>query len=318
MLDSELKQSKFPLIWDATLLSMIWSCPRAFYWFMRRVDYAGEAKPPYFTWGASFQEILSAWYSLPEEQRLDNVEQAKEIALDAGLQMWDKEGIDKPPSDTRDGLIRIFSDYIEFYPTEPWHIVKGGAELGWMYPLRETPYYLAGSLDGYVNWPGYGILILENKTSGRYLSDNYISQWAFSPQITNYIWYLTQLRQKEAFGCLVNMICKIVPGAKANWSTPRFTRSLETRSKVALQEFENQVLYTIQQAEDFWNDWYFPKTLNHVNCAGGPGTAPCKMKRICLLDEPFTELDPPAMYSYLKYRDTEWKPWERKGEQTNE
>ena len=327
MLDVELREGipskgKFEEVlgtWDATLLSMTWKCPRSLYWFLRRVDYNGEAKPPYFVWGSAFQEILTKWYELPSEQRLDDTENAIEKALHAGLTLWDLEGMDSPPNDTRAGLIKIFEAYVDFYPSEPWSLVKDGGELGWVWPLVNTPYMLGGSLDGYINWPGYGKLILENKTSGQYLSDSYVSQWAFSTQITNYIWYLTQLHQKKSFGCLVNMITKNVPGPKAKWKTPRFVRSLETRSDIALNRFEEQVRYTIEKAKQFWENWYWPKTFDHVNCSGGPGISACKMKRLCLLDEPhYTELDPPAMFDYLKYRDTAWKPWERQGEQSND
>lgn len=316
MLDNELREQEFLKTWDATLLSMTWKCPRELYWFLRRVDYNSESKPPYFVWGAAFQEILTKWYLMSPEKRQDNAVNAIGESLKAGLAYWDKEcGMDKPPLDTREGLIKVFEAYVDFYPIEAWRVVEGGGELGWEWPLASTPYFLGGSLDGYVDWPGYGLLVLENKTTGQYLSDSFVSQWAFSPQITNYIWYLTQLHQKKAFGCLVNMITKVIPGPKAKWTTPRFTRSLESRSEIALNQFEKQVLFTISRAKDYWTNWYFPKTFNHINCSGGAGISPCKMKRLCLLDEPFTELDPPSMYTYLKYRTEAWEPWKRVGDQ---
>lgn len=317
MLDHELRKEGIPPIWDATLLSMTWKCPRMLYWFLRRVDYNGEAKPSYFSWGSAAQEMLTKWYEISTEDRLNHTQSAIDEALDAGLTYWDKEGIDKPPNDTRAGLIKVFEAYVDFYPNEPWELIKDGGELGWQWPLAGTDFSLGGSLDGYIHWPGYGNLILENKTSGQYLSDSYIGQWAFSTQITNYIWFLNQLQGKQAFGCLVNMLTKNIPGPKSNWKTPRFTRILETRSPAALKNFTEQATYTIDGAQTMWDQWYFPKTLDHINCSGGAGISACKMKRVCLIDEvPFTELDPPAMFDYLKYRETPWQPWTREGVQS--
>ena len=313
MLNQELKNQPFPNTWDATMLTMFWQCPRSFYWFLRGVDYNTLNRPAFFSWGSAFQEMLTYWYANTEnlsfKERFDR-------ALTAGLQYWDNEAEDNPPLNTRAGLIKIFEAYVDFYPSEPWNLVKGGGELGWVWPLNKD-YYLGGSLDGYITWPGYGTLILENKTSGGYLSDLYISQWAYSTQITNYIWYLTQLLRKDkAFGCLVNMITKVLPGVRAKWKTPRFTRSLETRSVTALENFQQQAFKTIDRAKGCWNTWNWPKTFNHINCSGGAGISACKMRRICLLDEPFEELDPPLRYDYLEYRKEVWAPWARSGEQT--
>lgn len=322
MNNQELKESPFADTWDATMLSMFWQCPRSFYWFLRGVDYNALNRPAFFSWGSAFQEMLTSWYgeaaSCPPKERFNQ-------ALAEGLRYWDKEAEDNPPLNTRAGLIKVFEAYVDFYPREPWHLIKDGGELGWIWPLeagsqkenlRGQDLYLGGSLDGYIEWPGYGTLVLENKTSGSYLSDLYISQWAYAAQITNYIWYLSQLVGKKAFGCLVNMATKVLPGPKANWKTPRFTRSLETRTPKALRDFEQQVIETISRARHYWDNWNWPKTLNHTMCSGGPGISACKMRRICLLDEPYQELEPPLMFDYLEYRKQAWKPWERVGEQT--
>lgn len=312
MTNQELKEQAFPDTWDATMLTMFWQCPRSFYWFLRGVDYNALNRPAFFSWGSAFQEMLTSWYEKTNLSEAERFEQA----LAVGLRYWDAEAEDNPPLNTRAGLIKVFEAYIEFYPTEPWNLVEGGGELGWIWPVNGS-YYLGGSLDGYINWPGYGTLILENKTSGSYLSDLYISQWAYSTQITNYIWYLTQLLGKDkAFGCLVNMATKVLPGPRANWKTPRFTRSLETRTSITLKNFRYQVLETIGRARHCWDSWKWPRTLNHLNCSGGAGISSCKMKRICLLDEHFEELDPPLMFDYLEYRKETWEPWKRVGEQT--
>ena len=44
MLDEELHQSKFPLIWDNTMRATGHQCKRKLYWFLRGYDYKGTSR----------------------------------------------------------------------------------------------------------------------------------------------------------------------------------------------------------------------------------------------------------------------------------
>ena len=169
-----------------------------------------------------------------------------------------------------------------------------------------------GSLDAYLEWPGYGLLVLENKTTGSYLTDNYIDSWSFSSQVTQYIWYLTQLQGKEIFGCLMNMACKRIPKKK----TPDalFARDLQKRSPFQLEEFEEEVFAQIKDIEKEWNRWLWPRTRNHVECAGGIGKSPCLFRPLCKAQTKPWDLEDPTSFEGIVWREGPWEPWKRKGE----
>lgn len=317
MLDQELRESGFPDTWDNTMRTQVQECPRKFYYFMRGFDYS--KRPAYFVWGSAWQEILAAWYQNPhaisDPTRPEYYSQ-KYLALQAGLDLWDESGVEDAGVNKRASLEILWDAYLEHYPFEEWTLVERGAEAGWVWPLSGTPWFLGGSMDGYIDWPAYGKLVLENKTDGGYLSDNYLMGWSFSPQVTGYIWALSQmLPPGEVYGCLMNMATKNVPGPRSNWSTPRFKRSIQRRSALALQEFENHARWQLALVKrEFWDPWFWPRCLDHRVCAGGAGKAPCLFKAICLSDADPT-LVSASDYPYIVEREGKWEPWNREGGQ---
>lgn len=310
----ELEQEGFPLTWDNTMRVMGKVCPRKLYWFLRRYDYAN--RPAYFTWGSAWHEILRTWYSFVDKPEPDSPEWwvlASE-SIKAGEAIWDAEAHPDQGNNKRASLENIFTRYLDTYPVEPWKLVEGGAEAGWQWPLPDSPWLLGGAIDLYIDWPGYGTLPLEIKTSGSYLGDSFITQWAFSPQITGYIWYVSQLRGEEIFGCLVNMATKQIPGPNAKWTTPPFSRSLETRSNFQLSEFISDYRRDIEEIEDLrWKRWHWPKTTDTINCSGGTGKAACLFKSLCLTDGDYLDHDP-LTFQGIVLREEKWEPWKREGE----
>jgi hypothetical protein len=316
--EKRIRQTEFPLRYDNTLRTLFHSCRRKFYWWkIRKIDYS--VKPAYFSWGTAWHEAKGAWYlSQSAQPTLEpfspewELEAAK--ALHKGLQSWDNSGAIGAKYDTRENLIRLFSKYVKQYPREPWHLVRGGAELGWLWPLasqggQPSPYFLGGSLDGYIEWDGYGMMPLEEKTTGIWLSDFYMMQWRFSSQITQYIWYLSNLLGTEAVhGALINMATK--QEVKGSGTTPQFGRTIETRSEEDLLEFERDWWEDIHAIERAWDRWHFPKTTDTVNCVGGIGKVACQYRGFCLSGLP-TDLIEPSSFPNLCYRKEDWNPWGR-------
>jgi hypothetical protein len=316
MNDQELRSSPFPDTWDNTMRQMAASCPRKLYFFLRGFDYA--SRPAYFVWGSAWEEIMATWYSRAHLLEHRSPEWAEHVllSLNEGLRFWDETGVEDRTINKRSSFEPIFMSYLEHYPIEEWSLVEEGAEAGWTYPLLGTDWFLGGSLDGYIEWPSYGMLALENKTDGGYLTDNYVSSWSFSGQVTGYIWYLTKiLGEQNVFGCLMNMVTKNVPGPRSRWTTPRFKRSLEKRSPIQLAEFEEQWAFEIHRFKrDFWDRWYWPMAVSKDECAGGTGKAPCLFKAICSSDSKPTEALP-SIYPGIVEREGRWEPWNRSGKQ---
>lgn len=303
-----------PKRYDNTMRTLFHQCQRKFYWWkIRGVDYL--IRPSYFAWGSAWHEIKGYWYSHPDCQATPYSSEWKKAALKAlmvGLNYWDNSGATDIRLDTRENLQRLWRAYIKTYPNETWTLVKGGAELGWLWPLplaggQASSYFLGGSLDGYIDFPGLGTLPLEEKTTGIWLSDFWMMQWRFSSQITGYIWYATQL-VGDCHGALINMATKQV--VKGTGTTPQFASQIETRNEDELLEFENDWRRDIEDIERSWDRWHFPKTTDTINCTGGIGKSACPYKGLCLCGLPPYLVDPLA-FPNLVLRREKWEPWKR-------
>ena len=306
--DKELRSGGPPSTYDWTMRSTFRSCPRKLYFFLRGLDYANT--PPYFTFGKAWQATLDQWYDpqVGEDWLPDSIVQHYLRALEGGRKVWAEDGVEGFTPNDCATMELLFQHYVSTYPLEPFKVI--GTEKGWEWPFRDTPYYLGGSLDGYIEWSPYGVLVMENKTTGLYLGDQFLKQWNFSGQVTQYTWYLVQLMGEEIFGCLMNMASKRIPKTKA--PTNLFARDLQKRSPFQLEEFEQGVLLDIQDIEREWDRWAWPKTLNPIECVGGIGRAPCLFQPLCLTEAHPWELDPSTWAREgITSRDGDWCPWKR-------
>jgi len=307
MTDNELRLQGPPIELDNTMRVQFRECPRKLYWFMRGFTWKG--KPAYFISGSSWHIFIEEYYLTAEADRKERIVGSIEKAY-AFYRANIGEAIpsDKDKWDSIEQLMLLYAD---IYRTEPWKMISG--ETGWLWPVDSRRMY-GGSLDGYIEWPGYGTLAIEQKTVGMYLSDSYIAQWSFSPQVTGIIWGLSEHIGGEIFGCLMNLASKVLPGPKSKRTTPQFTRRLEKRSQARLIEFKDEVLRDFDLLEAEWLRWSWPMSVNPIECVGGIGKKPCLFKDVCTLPIHFTQVDP-LEFSYIGLRAEKWEPWKRtKGE----
>lgn len=294
--DLELREQGPPKTYDNTILVQAQECMRKLYWFLRGFDYAYT--PAYFAFGQAWEVAQDRWFG---------GQRSYDEAIAAAEAHWNSLGVSEGKDhDTLDNLRELFRRYTEVYPSEPFEII--GAEKGWEWPIVGTDWFLGGSLDCFVNWDEYGIIAKENKTTGVYLTDQYISQWTYSDQVTGYIWYLTQLKGEEVYGCLMDLAFKRI--LKGTGSTPQFHRSLETRSAQQLNEFVERSCEYIVNVHTAWDRWTWPKTKNPINCVGGIGKSPCLFRGVCLNEAHFTKINP-LVYEGIGQREGEWEPWKR-------
>lgn len=321
--DKEMRESPFPLDWDNTMLSLPspgGGCSRKFYWFWRGADY--RFTPSYFTYGKAYQEALSTWYSVKGKPSDRYV-----AALNMAQKTWaDDGGGEGQGVNSLDKLLWLITFYIADYPKETWEVItyQDQVELGFVYPLLNTPYRLAGAIDGYLNWNPHGILNLENKTVGTYLNEKINQWWRFSTQITQYQWGLWKIAGKLPFGSLMNVGSKMAVTDKAikefqttgHPPTNTFSRTLEKRTPYELEEFEKDCLRIIEDMEREWERWEWPKTRSYLECTGGYGRTACPYRRLCSLPIPFADLDEDTILgTELKWREEPWRPWERGGKE---
>ena len=313
MNDETLRKNGPPDTFDNTLIGN-WTCPRQFYYFLRRIDY--QESPAYFTFGRAFGQGINKWH---EGQKSNlTIEERIFLAQEEARRIWVKDQPLEKGNDTFINLVEMIDSYCRLnLEVEPWITVA--AEVGFKLPIPGTSCYYAGSLDSYIEWPGYGLLLREDKTTGGYLTQSFIDQWSFSSQITGYIWALAQILGEIPFGALMNM------ASKRPRKDPdlRFSRNLETRSDWKVKKFMGETVSIIDSIRRQWDEssseyWTWPRIGERVYsmCTGGIGKSPCMYRNLCLLDmEPW---EFPKNYSYtihgLIEKDTKWEPWEREGE----
>lgn len=312
-LDKELKESPPIDTFDNTMLTMYWCCPRKMYWFLRGADY--KFVPPYFTFGKAWQEALVTWYLSSEELGKTINEMSPEelfhhgeLAKSIARKVWAEDGATGAGVNTLENLELLFNWYMIEYPGEVWKVAE--MEIGFVWPVRNTSYFLAGSMDGVISWPSFGDVILENKTTGLSLSDSYLKQFAFSPQISQYIWAYTMTKGREIPGCLINTASKRIPKTKR--PDKIFARSLEKRSEFQLEQYEKDTILVIEDIMREWDRWLWPKTRNEIECTGGIGRAPCLFQNLCIGETPKEDINP-LSFPEIKDRITPWEPWKRKG-----
>ncbi len=294
----------FPLTWDNSMRSLGKSCARKLYFFLK--GYETKSSKSYLVWGSAWHKIMDTWYKSTEQSEQKFIDSLKE-----GINYYDDNIGEQEPSrlDTRDNLVTAFRYYVERYEADPFKLVEGASEQGFQWPLQGTDYFYAGSMDGYIEWNPYGFLVLEHKTTSEYLSDSFIGQWEFSPQVTGYHWYLSKIHE-DVYGVLVNMITKQIPSAKSNWTTPRVHRVLVRKTEEQLQEFEDAVIRDINYFKSCYDNEIWDKTTDARNCVGGPGKSACPFKRICATPIDFRNVDL-SIYDHLCMREEKWAPWKR-------
>jgi hypothetical protein len=308
--DKELKEMGTPQVFDNTMLSTWNKCPRAFYWFMRRLDPADTAA--YFTYGRACGVILNTWHStqgeLPPDVRF-------RMALEEGEKEWLKDLPEEYGDNTWDGLQLLFQHYRLVYGDEElWTYPYKTGELGFTVPIPGTPYLYGGSIDAAIQWKNYGIFIREDKTTGGYITDSFLNQWDHASQVAGYIWAMEEVLGSPIQGVLMNVLSK--KKRKAGDENLRFSRPMVTKSAFKREHFIQETVRLIQEIEREYNLWEWPKygERDPINCAGGMGRSACPYRRLCLLDQ--DPWDFPENFDYgpgLHFREA-WAPWDRAGE----
>ena len=316
MKDSIARDQGFPKKWDQTMFR--YSCKRKFYlWYLRRLDY--RITPPYFIWGQAWQEQLSSWYGHPE---LDYEERIN-LAISVGQKHWEDSGTLEGKYDKPDSLRTILMFYSLQYEFEPFEIVAldNKVELGFEIPFPPRPEILiCGAVDGYINWPSFGPMVLENKSSGMDVyQQRYLNQWKYDPQPMTYYWALSETIGEEPYGVLMNLTSKKVTQAmlkafQSNGEIPAklFCRDIIRKSQFNVQEFYRSVSRSIEDFERQWDQWEWPKTYDVINCVGGIGKSPCPYQKLCLMEaDPWELEDDEILIEGLEFKDEPWAPWER-------
>jgi hypothetical protein len=241
-------------------------------------------------------------------------------ALIAGEAEWNKEAQIPDKNNNYEKLEERFLQYVTYYgPTEPWTPAYTTGELGFCLPLNHTSQelYYAGAIDDPIEWPSYGLLFREDKTTSSYINteggtDSFLAQWDDATQVAGYAWAFQRLMGEAPFGAYMNVV------SKANRKEPNlnFARYLVQISPWSLERFERDTLRMIEDIQREWERWDWPLSgrRDPINCAGGMGRSRCIYRNLC-----HTEMEPWDLEEQYNFSEEyvwrqPWAPWERKGE----
>ena len=310
MLDIQLRENGPPDTFDNTIFSYAHKCPRALYWFLRRLD---QADPPaYFAWGRAWGAGLNEWHRLqgdcPMPERL-------QFATLKALEEWEKE----PPQENGDNTWQNLEDTLELYAEvfgeeENWTMTYDKGEIGFALPIPGTSILYAGSIDAPITWPGYGKMIREDKTTGGYVTISYVSQWEYASQVIGYLWAIHQVLGETPYGALMNIASK--RKRKKGDEALRFGRIIVEQTSWELAHFIQDTIIMADDIRREWDRWIWPKLgkRDPINCTGGMGRSPCVYRRLCQIEmEPWDLEESYDFGEEFTWR-PEWKPWERSGE----
>lgn len=298
----------FPDTFDNTMLSNFCSCHRKFYWFSRRVF--SSFNPPYFAFGRAFGVGVNTWHQFQGKQ---DVETRLGLALVEAQKEWMRDNPDEDNTNNLENLCRLLEDYTLVYGEfERWEPAYKSGELGFTFPIQGTPYSYGGSIDQPIDWPGYGIMLREDKTTGGWITPNYMEQWDFSTQVVGYLWAFTQLQGKVPYGTLMNVASKKPRKDK----DLQFGRRIVEHSEWKISEFINGTTEIIQNIERCYSANSFPMTgaRDPIHCTGGMGRSACDYKGLCLIAREPDEISDEELISLGYTIKGPWAPWEREGE----
>lgn len=310
--DRELRDGGPPEAFDNTVKSYWCKCPRSLYWFYRGLDYL--ERPPYFTFGTAWGAGLNVWH---QSQGISDLETRINAGLATLRKVWEKDAPPPPAKqsfDTLNNLEHLFLEYVETYgANEPWAHAYEKGELGFVLPIPGTTILFGGAIDSPIRWNPYGIMPREDKTTGFWVNDSYISQWDHSTQVTGYLWAMRQVLGEEPFAAYMNIAGKRPRKDPAE----RFRRYLAKRDEEEIQSWLRDTILVVDDIRREWDRWLWPKLGAHdpINCAGGAGRKSCLYHRLCLRPmEPWDFEEAYDFSSEFAFREKDWAPWERKGE----
>lgn len=309
MLDSKFREQGPPEKFDNTMIANYVDCPMKFYWFMRRL--APVTTPAYFTFGRAFGQGINKWHETQEGSGDNELRllAAKKVAHD----IWVAEHPTEKGNDNYANLMLVLEEYTDKYSQpEAWTTVA--TEIGFVQPIPGTTVSYAGSLDSYIEWPGYGKLLREDKTTGGWLDASYLRQWDHASQVTGYYWALWREIGEEPFGCLMNLASK----RPRKDPDEKFSRVLQKRSDWKINQFMGETVRIIDQIRNEWDVWEWARLgeRNPINCGGGMGRTPCDYRAICRQDaQPWDiEKNIKPNFAGMGFKELPpWQPWEREG-----
>lgn len=261
--------------WDSTSLTLLKTCPRKYYYTMIE-GWKSKAEAIPLTFGIAYHKALELY----DEARAEgaDVQEATRQALRYCL------GVSIPAGDnrrTKFTLVRSIIWYLEQFKNDPCETVilangRPAVELSFRFTLDTTTpsgenYMLCGHLDRLVRLQDK-LWILDRKTTGTTLSDNYFSHFNPDNQMSLYTFAGEIVTNEKVSGVIID-------AAQLAVGFTRFQRAFTQRTPAQTAEWLADTLSFIQLNEQFSQTQNYP--MNDTACDKYGG---CPFKGVCSKD----------------------------------
>ncbi len=196
---------------------------------------------------------------------------------------------------TRETLIRTIVWYLDQFADDPCRTItlangKPAVELSFRFELglnsrlTNEPYILCGHLDRVVEFQG-ATWVTDKKTSKSTLSESYFANYTPDNQVSLYSLAGILIFNQPISGVIID-------AAQVAVTFSRFQRALIQRTRSQLDEWKDDLIYTIQQMEYYAKNNYWPQNDSACGLYGG-----CPYRGICSISPELREKHLEAMFS---------------------
>lgn len=286
---------------DPSMGSAVDECARKFYFrYVRGVTPIWE--PDYFISGRAWDAMLGEWRKdgTPSERYVAALSAMQAVYDTCRCEFFNERR-------TPENLTALFAYYIEWEEFQPPYKVLG-SNLGFRFPYKD--FFLGGELDAFLEWPPYGVVVDENKTTtiipeskGWPRYEDGFSLGRYANQITHYLWACMQISE-EVWGTRALIACLDIPKRPTTQRT-LFQPLWLKRTQAQILDYLDLCEARMRKIRDCQARGVWPKEGQH--CTGGWGFSRCEYAPLCQLPIHLEDIEVPLNL----YRVGEpWAPWD--------
>lgn len=294
--------------WDSTSISLAQTCLRKYYYRMI-ASVVGMEDSVHLIFGGVYASSLEKFYGF-RAAGYDYSSALRGTVRHALLATWSHDradngdaipGTGQPVSfnhaaKTRANLIRTIIWYCEQFGHETpdgiqTHILSNGkaaVELSFALPLSSDLLY-CGHLDRVVSYGGH-LYWMDQKTTGSTVGPYFFKDFSPDNQFTGYTWAGEAILQSPIKG-------GIIDAAQIAQGFSRFERGFVTRTRDQINEWLEDVHYTIELAQQATKSQHFP--MNRTACGNYGG---CPYRELCAVTPSLRE-------TFLRSNYKQVQPW---------
>jgi hypothetical protein len=272
--------------WDSTSLGTFIACPRKYQYSMLE-GWTAELRSVHLEFGGHYAKALERFHKLRAKGYTYD-EAVRDVLLDLLIDTWehDRDSDGKPiegtgaPVDwlhntkTRDTLVRSVVWYLDHFKDDPMTTVllsngEAAVEYSFSFDLTDGFVY-CGHIDRLVHYgEDNDIYVQDQKTSGSVVTARYFEGYTPDIQMTGYT-----LAGSIIFPSAVKGV--VIDAAQIAVGFTRFERGMVLRHQTQLEEFREEALHYIREAEACHSSGYYP--MRRTSCGNYGG---CEFRKVC-------------------------------------